>query len=131
MPWKNCGVNGIVGSNNPVVRVDPDGMADYFAFIDLDLFSWVGLSTSVGIVADISKPSESGLFVAPHNKGLGQSVGIGAGFGYAIRDVDGIGGDVDFNAGPLSISVLFDQDGSNGFGASLGVGRGISASYGD
>ena len=27
-PWKNCGANGIVGSNNPVVRVDPDGMAD-------------------------------------------------------------------------------------------------------
>ena len=24
-PWKNCGANGIVAGNNPVVNVDPDG----------------------------------------------------------------------------------------------------------
>ena len=120
----------LYGSNNPIIRVDPDGLADGFVFIEGEAAAFSGLDVSAGVVYDTDTPGESGLFLsgAGTDKTLGASLGIAVGGGFALRDIEGKSTNYDLNLGPISLTISFDGEGFLGLSASIGVGKGGVAS---
>ena len=110
---------------DPLSRRDPSGLADFFVLIDIDLVAIFGFEVSGGFVIDTDHLTESGYFVSA-GPAAGANIGIGVGGGYASRDIEGEGIGVDLNVSSISPSVLFDDQGLNGFALTWGQGLGAS-----
>ncbi len=79
------------------------------------------------MVIDFDTPSESGVYGSA-GVGIGETLGIGFGGGVALRDVEGPGIQIDANLGAISFTSMWDSQGWNGFGFSLGPGAGYIGS---
>jgi hypothetical protein len=79
----------------------------------------------VGIALDTDNPGESGIY-RTGGRAYGLNVGLGIGGGRCPREIEGIGGDIDSNAGAASPQVLYDSLGTNGVAGSVGPGIGFS-----
>jgi len=114
-------------SNNPVIYVDPTGMADIIAYVEGEavLGFGFGADVSFGIVIDTDDLYDSGINVTGGVVG-GASAGVGAGFAFLLREAEGSGWSYDINAGGYSISIYFDDQGPNGFGVTIGPGAGVA-----
>ena len=112
--------------NNPINRIDPYGLFDLFGFVEGDVVGILGLEGGVGVVVDLNKLGESGVF-ATGAGAIGANLGIAAGGGFAIRDIEGVSYNLDINAGKFSPTFSFDDEGFNG--AALAVGPGMGASF--
>ena len=112
--------------NDPANRNDPSGLADLFFTLDLDLVGFTGVEINAGVVYDTDHPLESGFFLSS-GIGTGANVGWGLAAGAVFREIEGLGTDLDINAGKVSPVFYFDDQGFNG--AALGIGPGIGLSY--
>lgn len=112
---------------NPVSRIDPLGLDDFFTTLDIDLTAGIGIEISVGSVLDTDNLGDSGYYFSI-GESAGGNVGVGLGVGYACRDIEGKGVNVDLNAGKVSPTVSFDDRGFNGGALTIGPGAGLSAS---
>ncbi len=112
--------------NEPVGRVDPSGLADVFIGLEIDVALLFGTQVGFGLVLDTDHPSESGLF-GFGGPAVGLNLGIGAGVGFACREIEGAGYQGDMNGAVVSPVAMWDDRGWNGFGISLGPGLGASA----
>ncbi len=109
--------------NNPLLFVDPDGNFDIFAFIEFDaVVNDGGGSASFGFAWDVSGGDFKIFF--SNGGGVGYNIGIGAGVGFAVREIDGKGTELDVNAKVASVTVLRDDQGWNGGALSIGPGVG-------
>jgi len=113
--------------NNPVNYIDPLGLKDWFLQVEADLSGIYGGEVGVGIVLDTDNLWESGVF-GTAGPAVGPNVGIAAGGGVAIRDIEGCSFNIDVNAGEVSPTFGFDDQGFNSLAISGGLGIGISAS---
>ena len=116
---------GYVGAN-PLMGVDPLGLADIFVGVEVDLTGFWGWEGAVGIVIDTDRGLDSGFF---YSQGLGVGLNVGAGVtvGFASTDIEGCAAGVDANMGPFSLYGGGSM-GDGGFyvGGSVGVGVGAS-----
>ena len=97
-----------------------------FVFVEADVVPILGLEGGIGIVIDTDNIGESGVF-ATGGGAAGANLGIAAGGGFAIRDVEGVSYNLDINAGAISPTISFDNDGFNA--AALAWGPGYGASF--
>jgi hypothetical protein len=115
--------------NNPVTRIDPMGLADIFLSVEAELAVVVGVDVSIGIVYDTDHPWESGVFVSGGGA-LGATAGVGAGAGFALRDIEGPSYNGDANIWLVSGTASFDQPRLEAFnGATVTVGPGVGGAY--
>jgi RHS repeat-associated protein len=114
-------------NGDPVNRRDPSGLADIFLGVEGDLNGVVGGEGGFGIVFDTDNWLDSGIY-GTVGFGAGANVGVSVCGGYARREIEGWGTDIDINAGKVSPTFLFDEEGFNGM--SFGVGPGVGASIG-
>jgi hypothetical protein len=112
--------------NDPVNRIDPLGLDDVFVGVEGDLIGIVGVEGSAGFVLDTDHPWESGFFISG---GVGAGANVGFSWlsgGWAFRDIEGWGSDIDLNKGAISPVILMDDEGWNGVGFGVGPGLGLS-----
>jgi hypothetical protein len=102
---------------------------DLFGTIELDVVTPLfGFEVSISAVLDLDHPLESGLNFSG-GLAAGMNLGIGADAGYVVRDIEGQTPlTLDINAGPISLTVLTDDEELNGFVGSVGYGKGVSIS---
>ncbi len=115
--------------NNPINYMDASGLTEIYIFGQGDLTGIFGGQVNLGIVINLDNPSQSGFF-GGINFSTGASVGVSAGLGYAPREIEGRGYNVDVNGLDISATATFDDKGSNGFAVGGGPGIGASASAG-
>jgi len=108
-------------NNDPVNRIDINGLQDIFIFGELDLVTGYGIDLNAGLVWDTKNTDQSGIFNS-YGSAIGQSAGASIGFGYVKRNIEGNSHNFDVNFGKLSISVFFDDNGFNGFAFTGGAG---------
>lgn len=114
-------LDGVIVGNGPVNRIDPLGLFDVFGYVDGDLVGIVGPEGGFGIVVDFDNLGEAGVFGSAEPSG-GANVGIGAGVGFALRDIEGWSYNIDVNAGAVSLSINFYDQGLNGIGLAFDPG---------
>lgn len=114
-------------SSNPISRIDPLGLADWFIGADIDLVGIMGFEGGFGFVLDTDDLLDSGFYVTAGNA-YGANVGVGLGGGYACREIEGKAASFDVNAGKFSLVPTFDEKGFNGGAVTLGPGIGVSGS---
>ena len=114
-------------SNNPIMRIDPNGLRDFFLFGEADSVPFLGSEYGIGIVIDTDNFMDSGIFTTG-GPAVGGNLGLGVGVGYAARELEGTSWNIDANLGPLSPTISFDDQGYNGFSLSGGLGGGVSLS---
>ena len=112
-------------SNNPVIYVDPTGMADILFFVEGEAAYGLGVDGSAGIVIDTDELYDSGINVAG-GYATGYIAGIGVGAAFFLREVEGIGTSFDVNLVIASVSIYFDDQGFNGFAVTRGPGMGVA-----
>lgn len=112
---------------NPVSRIDPLGLADWYIGVDLDLVGIVGFEGGVGLVLDTDNLLDSGVWVNG-GRAQGANVGIALSGGYACRDIEGKSASIDANVGKVSLVPTFDDEGFNGGSIGIGPGLGMSGS---
>lgn len=116
--------------SNPINRTDPTGEADFFVIGEADAVPLIGGEIEVHAVLDFDSNDESGIGVGGAFA-AGLNLGVGAGVGGVMRDIEGRGYSLDANLGAVSISVLFDDEGFNGLAVTAGPGVGGSAGVGE
>jgi len=116
-------------SSNPVSRIDPLGLADWFVGAEFDWVRGGGVEFSMGLVLDTDDVYASGIFMSTADA-VGMNKGAGVMVGRTERDIEGDGKGNDVNAKKISFSKLDDDQGLNGFSWSFGPGAGYSESQG-
>ncbi len=105
------------------------GLIDIFGFVEVDAVPIRGLEGAFGFVIDTDNIGESGIFktvpVAPVE---GLNAGISAGFGAALREIEGQSRNLDLNLGPISPTFSYDERGLNSIALGYGQGAGASGS---
>jgi len=115
-------------SNNPVVRIDPEGLNDFVIQIEGEAALGLGPDLAVGLVVDTDNPGESGI-IGTVGAAVGITAGIAIGAAWFSGEAEGTGFNFDLNAGPVSFSFYFDEKVNfNGIGVS--IGKGLGASWG-
>lgn len=113
---------------NPISRVDPLGLADWFGRVEADLaFGQSGLTLAGGFVIDADRWIESGFFLSV-GPAIGATAGGGVTVGAVSRDIEGKGCEYDVNAPVMSGAVIADDKGPMGASRSWGPGVGFSQS---
>jgi uncharacterized protein RhaS with RHS repeats len=113
--------------NNPVNRIDPNGLLDLFGYLEGDLVGILGGEGGFGIVIDTDNLGQSGIF-GTAGPATGANVGASTGAGFALRDIEGWSYNVDLNLGGVSPVFSFDDAGFNGVSFGVGPGAGLSTS---
>jgi RHS repeat-associated protein len=114
--------------NNPVMGVDPSGLVDLFGTVEGDLVGLLGIEGGLGVVIDLDDLGDSGFFRTRGGAG-GANVGISAGVGFAIREIEGDSLNFDINAKVVSPTISWDDQGFNGLTFGVGPGAGASSSF--
>jgi hypothetical protein len=112
--------------NNPLIRIDPLGLADIFFGAEVDLTGIFGIEFGFGIVIDTDKGLDSG-FYGSFGTGGGANVGAGLTIGFAECDIEGSSGGFDVNFAAGSVYGGVGEDGGAFGGVSIGPGIGVSA----
>ena len=116
-----------LGPAAPTKSAAQPGSLEVFVGLDGDLVGILGVEGAGGIVINLDKLSQSGIYgsIGP---AAGANVGISVNAGFALRGVSGLSGNIDVNAGAVSPTVSFDTDGFNGLAIGYGPGAGLSVS---
>jgi RHS repeat-associated protein len=112
---------------DPINSVDPTGLFDVFFGYEVDAVGINGFEFGGGLVLDFDNFGDSGFYVNG-GPGSGANFGYGLGGGFALREIEGWGTDVDISGGVASPVFLFDDQGFNGLAAGVGPGKGVSFS---
>ena len=121
--------------SNPVRYVDPYGLCEIFGVAEGELAALVGVDFSLLATIDLSQGWESGLYKS-QGQALGLSAGVGAGLGFALRDVEGYATNFDANipvpVRPVlspSLTASWDERGLNALAGTVGPGAGAAGSF--
>jgi len=112
-------------SNNPVVRIDPEGLDDIVFQIEGEAAAVLGPDLSIGVVLDTDNPEESGI-IGTVGVGIGKTAGVAIGIAWFPGEAEGPGLNLDLNVGIGSLTIYLDEKGKfNGIGIAIGIGGGF------